>query len=139
MKTKRNLLPILALFVITLSSFITKEKKTSVDYNNFYIYLYFHDKNDDKVIYISEAMHYEGYDNCGKSYDWKAKAEKAFRAYVVANYNNVNPHYTYMIGSTTGYYLSSKQEASEALNEWILEEKGKGNSISKTLFNFYCN
>lgn len=139
MKTKRTLLPFLALLVITLSSFISKEKKATVDSNNFYIYVYFHDKNDDNTIYVSDAIHYEGYEKCGKSYDWRPKAEKAFKAYVEANYNNVNPDYTYMIGSTTGYYLSSKREANEALNKWMSEEKNKGNSITKTAFNYYCN
>lgn len=132
----------LAAVVVTLllsSAFIAKEKKVPVDYNDFYIYVYFSDKNDDnKTIYVSDAIHYEGQEKCSQSYNWKPKVEKAFKAYIEANYNNVNPNYTYMIGSTTGYYLSSNQEANEALNEWISKEKGRGNSITKTSFNYYC-
>ena len=140
MKTKRNILPILVLLVFTLSSFIIKEKKTVVDSNNYYIYFYFHDKNDDKTIYISEAIHYEGNDKCGKDYNWSTEVKKIFMTYVEANYNDVSPYTIYTIPSNASYYyLSSKQEASEALNKWIVEEKRKGNSIVKTSFNHNCN
>lgn len=139
MKTKRIFLPFLTLLVITLSSFITNEKKVTADYNNFYIYVYFHDKNDDKTIYVSEAIHFEGENNCGKSYDWRPKVERAFRTYIEAKYSNVSPDYTYLIGSTSGNYLSSKQEAYDALNKFISQEKNRGNSITKTPFNYSCN
>lgn len=136
---KTVMLTAVILTIVLNSAFITKEKKSVTDYNNFYIYVYFSDKNDDnKTIYVSDAIHYEGQEKCSQSYNWKPKVEKAFKAYVEANYSNVNPNYTYMIGSTTGYYLSSKQEANTELNKWISKEKERGNSITKTSFNYYC-
>lgn len=122
--------------LILSSAFIAKEKKASADYKDFYIYVYFHDKNDYKTIYVSDAIHYEGEENCSQTYNWKPKVERAFRAYVESNYNATHD-YTYMIGSTTGNYLS-RQEASTALNEFIAEQNGKGNSVTHTSFNYYC-
>lgn len=139
MKTTKTFLPFLALLVIAFSSFTSKEI-AKANNKDFYIYLYCHDKKDYKTIYISEAIHFVGEDQCGQSYDWSPKVERAFVDHIKANYDNATPDFVYTLGSTVGsYMITSRQDASNKLNELISKEKQSGSNFTKTLFNYSCN
>ena len=140
MKTTKTFLPLLALLMIAFSSFKSKEKTTATNNKDFYIYFYCHDKKDYKTIYISEAIHFVGEDQCGQSYDWSPKVERAFVDHIKANFDNATPDYVYTLGSTFGsYMLTSRQDASNKLNEFIAKEKSSGSTFTKTTFNYSCN
>jgi hypothetical protein len=132
MKTISKLTFVLFFATIIASFGFKTEQK---DYEDFYIYVYTHDKSDYDKVYVSGMIHYQSA-SCGKTYDWQPKVEKAFKNYLKSEHK-IDYDHIYVIGSTTGNYLTSTQAAKDAFNKW--NAKNDSHSVTKTLFNYDCN
>lgn len=135
---KAGIMLMLAFTILSVTSF--KVKSTTAD--GFYFFMA---ANPDgahygKIRYISEFVYYPGTGRCFIAYDFRVKAEEAFKSYVEAQYKGTKriDIRTYFQKYKSDVKLTSTQEAQQALDEYTVDEKGMGHQVIKTNFSYSC-
>ncbi|HEY8659332.1 MAG TPA: hypothetical protein VIL78_09860 [Hanamia sp.] len=141
--------------VLMLSSFIPQKAPTLLPAGNsvvaeegYYVFLTIDGVwSKEKRAYLSKIIYYPGYKACEKEgYRFIREAEKAFAAYLKAEYSEAFPYNVNNIISYTGQANSSAsandlktlQQAQESLNSWMAKQKEEGNTIVRANFSFAC-
>ena len=135
---------LITICLIVAATFTAKAQDK--EYENRYFYLYVPGTyQDNKTAYISDAIYYTTYNQCGVDYDFVAKARAAFSAYLKVNYNAVFPSGTQNFilvkykEHSTSTYLKSRQDANVRLNELKDEIIDENYKVNQTNFSYSCD
>lgn len=98
--------------------------------------------DDSKLRYISTILYYTDNGTCNDPYQKQADAKRAFGTYLKAEYDDIKNLEITQVGD---FYMEKKyssktmQDAKEKQNQYITDEKAKGNTVVKTNFSYSCN
>ena len=133
--------------VVTLilsSAFTTKSYKKikSEDLSYYFFIEASASKNSsdyNKTRYVSDYIHYEGYESCRETYTFEKKAKKAFEDYLRANESyEGNPSFIRVISGGSNDKLQTRQAIQQKMNKYLGEEKNKDHEVIKTNFSYSC-
>lgn len=133
-----------AVILFTLLAINTKSYAQAKDYENRYFYLYVSGKfQGDKTTYISEAIYYSNYKECGDIFKFQAKTKYEFSNYLTSKYNSIFPKGSnyIMIGEyidKTSKYLKTKEDVSNRINILKKDESNDNFNSLQTSFSYKC-
>lgn len=135
---------LITICLIVAATFTAKAQDK--EYENRYFFLYVPGTyQDNKTAYISDAIYYTTYNQCGVDYNFVSKAEDAFSAYLKVNYNSIFPSGTQNFilvkykDTSTQTYLKSRQDASARLNALKSEIIDENYKVNQTNFSYSCD
>jgi|GEM_PF-3579170 hypothetical protein len=133
-----------AVILFTLLAISTKSYAQAKDYENRYFYLYVSGKfQENKTAYISDAIFYSNYKECGDIFKFQANAKYEFSNYLTSKYNSIFPKGSYyiMIGEyieKTSNYLKTKEDVSNRINVLKKSELNDNFNSVQTSFVYKC-
>jgi len=133
-----------AVILFTLLTIGTNSYSQAKDYENRYFYLYVTGKfQENKTTYISEAIYYSNYKECGDIFKFQAKAKYEFSNYLTSKYNSIFPKGSLYIMTgeyidKTSKYLKTKEDVNNRINILMKDELNANFKSLQTNFVYKC-
>ncbi len=133
-----------AVLLFTLFTISTKSYAQAKEHENRYIYFYVSGKfQENKTNYISDAIYYSNYKECGDFFKFQAKARYEFSNYLTSKYNAIFPKGSLYIMTgeyidKTSKYLKTKEEVSNRINILKKDESNDNFNSIQTSFVYNC-